>query len=64
MPNKYNHARRHHIPRAKYKIGRWAEVDASLRRRGSLTLWISDEAIAGREATPASRPAGSLTIQI
>lgn len=58
MPNKHNDARRHHIPRAKYKIGRWAEYDASLRRRGSLTLWITDEAIAGWEATPRLTPGG------
>ena len=58
MPNKPNDARRHHIPKANYKIGRWAEVDASLRRQGSLTLWITDEAIAGWEATPRFTPSG------
>ncbi len=51
MPYKHNDARRHHIAKAKYKIGCWAEYDASLHRRGSLTLWITDEAIAGWEAT-------------
>ena len=29
---------------AQYKIGNWAEYDAALRRRGSLTVWVTPEA--------------------
>src|SRR4051812_34201857 len=46
MPYKANEPRRHKIPKARYKIGNWAEYDAALRRRGSLTVWVTPEAIA------------------
>ena len=46
MPNKHNDARRHHIPKMKFKVTNWSTYEAGLRRRGSLTLWVSDEVIA------------------
>jgi Transposase DDE domain len=45
MPYKANEPRRHKIPKARYKIDNWAEDDAALRRRGSLTVWVTSEAI-------------------
>jgi transposase len=45
MPYKFNGSRRHKIPKAKYWVTNWPEYDAALIRRGSLTLWFSDEAI-------------------
>ena len=33
------------IPKDKYKILNWTEYYESLKNRGSITLWISDEAI-------------------
>ncbi|WP_044551732.1 hypothetical protein, partial [Azospirillum lipoferum] len=56
MPDKVNADRRHHISRPKRKVTNWAEYDASLRRRGSLTVWVSDEAIAHWKAAPRSTP--------
>ena len=50
MPHKANAACRHHIPRAKRRVTNWAEYDAALRQRGSLTVWFSEEAIAGWKA--------------
>jgi hypothetical protein len=47
MPFKANAARRHHIPRQTRKVTNWAAYNASLRQRGSLTIWFSEEAIAG-----------------
>lgn len=47
MPHKHNASRRHHIGKMKFKITNWAEYEAGLRRRGSLTLWITPEALAG-----------------
>jgi hypothetical protein len=44
MPFKANAARRHHIPKQKRKVTNWAAYDASLRQRGSLTVWFTDEA--------------------
>jgi hypothetical protein len=46
MPYKANEPRRHKIPKARYKIENRAEYDAALRRRGSLTVWVTPEAIA------------------
>lgn len=46
MPYKHNAARRHHIGKMKFKVTNWAEYEAGLRRRGSLTLWITPEALA------------------
>jgi len=41
-----NAARRHHIPKQRYRVTNWAEYDAALRQRGSLTIWFTDAAIA------------------
>ena len=40
MPYKANEARRHRIPRARYKVTNWPEYDGALQRRGSLTVWV------------------------
>lgn len=45
MPFKHNAARRHRIGKMKFKVTNWAEYEAGLRRRGSLTLWITAEAL-------------------
>src|SRR5215211_6967533 len=45
LPFKLNQAGRHHIPRQKHKVTNWADYDTSLRQRGSLTVWFTEEAI-------------------
>jgi hypothetical protein len=45
MPHKFNAARRDKIPKQKYRVTNWAEYNESLRRRGDLTVWISDDAL-------------------
>jgi hypothetical protein len=47
MPHKHNAARRHHIGKMKFKVTNWRDYEAGLRRRGSLTLWLTAEALAG-----------------
>lgn len=47
MPHKHNGARRHHIGKMKFKVTNWAEYEAGIRRRGSLTLWVTPEALSG-----------------
>ncbi|WP_455289646.1 IS5 family transposase [Cupriavidus necator] len=42
MPHKHNADRRHHIEKMSFQVQNWAEYEAGLRRRGSLTLWIED----------------------
>jgi hypothetical protein len=45
MPFKHNAARRHRIGKMKFKVTNWPEYEAGLRRRGSLTAWITPEAL-------------------
>jgi hypothetical protein len=45
LPFKYHAEHRHRIPKARYRVTNWSEYDASLRQRGSLTVWFTDEAI-------------------
>lgn len=45
MPHKHNAERRHHIPKMSFKVQNWAQYEAGLRRRGSLTLWIEEAAL-------------------
>ena len=58
MPHKDNAARRHHIPRPKRRVTNWAVYNAALRRRGSLTVWFTEEAIASWRAAPRTTPGG------
>src|SRR4051794_38492901 len=50
MPFKANRERRHHIPKQRQMVTNWAEYDAGLRARGSLTVWFTAEAIEGWRA--------------
>ena len=56
MPFKANAARRHHIPKQRHRVTNWAEYDAALRQRGSLTVWFTEEAIAAWRAEPRKTP--------
>src|SRR5881409_3445351 len=58
LPFKLNQAGRHHIPRQKHKVTNWPTYDASLRQRGSLTVWFSEEAIAAWRAEPRTTRGG------
>jgi hypothetical protein len=60
MPFKYNAARRHRIPRARYRVTNWPAYEAGLQRRGNLTFWLDKAALAGwhapRRLTPGGQP--------
>ena len=58
LPFKLNQDRRRHIPKQKHKLTNWREYDASLRQRGSLTVWFTDEAIEGWRAEPRTTQGG------
>ena len=58
MPFKLNQDRRHRIPKQKHKVMNWRAYDASLRQRGSLTVWFTAEAIAAWRAEPRRTPGG------
>src|SRR5271170_4994409 len=50
MPYKFHESRRHKFPKARYRVTNWPEYDAALVRRGSLTLWFTEEAVAAWRA--------------
>ena len=58
MPFKANADRRHHIAKQRRRVTNWKEYDAALRRRGSLTVWFTDAAIAAWRAAPRVTPGG------
>jgi hypothetical protein len=55
MPYQANTARRHQFPKAKYQVKNWGEYDQALQQRGSLTVWVTPEAIAAWQAPPTGR---------
>src|ERR1051325_4435946 len=58
MPFKANADRRHRIPKQRRRVTNWAEYDAALRQRGSLTVWFTEAAIAAWHAEPRTTPGG------
>jgi hypothetical protein len=58
VPFKANQDRRHHITKQRRRVTNWAEYDAALRQRGSLTLWFTEAAIAAWKAAPRTTPGG------
>src|SRR3954464_11544743 len=58
MPFKAKADRRHRIPKQRRRVTNWAEYDAALRQRGSLTVWFTEEAIAAWHAEPRTTPGG------
>jgi hypothetical protein len=61
MPYKANEARRHKIPRARYRVTNWPEYDRALQQRGSLTVWVTPEALAAWHPPKTGRPGRSCT---
>ena len=58
LPFKLNQNRRHHIPKQKHTATNRAAHDASLRQRGSLAVWFTDEAVKAWRAEPRTTPGG------
>src|SRR4051794_2381150 len=58
VPFKAKAACRHHIPKQRHRVTNWAEYDAVLRARGSLTVWFTPEAIAAWAAAPRTSRGG------
>jgi hypothetical protein len=48
MPFKFHSKGRRHIPRQRHRVTNWREYDAALRNLGSLTVWVTPDATAGR----------------
>jgi hypothetical protein len=60
VPFKAKAACRRHIPKQRHRVTNWAEYDAALRQRGSLTVWFTDAAIAAWRAAPRTTRGGQL----
>lgn len=58
MPFKLNQDRRQHILRQRRKVTNWREYYASLRQRGSLTVWFTAEAVEAWAAEPRTTRGG------
>src|SRR5215203_1535698 len=58
LPFTLNQAGRRHIPRQQRKVTNWPAYDASLRQRGSLTVWFTEEAIRAWAAEPRTTRGG------
>ena len=58
MPFKAKAACRRHIPKQRHRVTNWAEYDAALRARGSLTVWFTPEAVAAWVAAPRTSRGG------
>ncbi len=66
LPFKLNQDYRRHIPKQKHQVMNslgallrsWREYDASLRQRGSLTVWFTDDAVEAWRAEPRTTPGG------
>jgi hypothetical protein len=58
MPYKFNETRRHKIPKAKCRVTSWPEYAAALVKRGSLTVWITEEAVAAWQAPASGKRVG------
>jgi hypothetical protein len=46
------------MPKQKHRVTNWAEYNESLRRRGDLTVWISEEALALWSVPRRTKPGG------
>ena len=45
MPNKYPQKKGWNVPKQKYKLTNWSEYNEALRRRGDITVWLSEEVL-------------------
>ena len=45
MPNKYPNKKGWKVPKQTFKVSNWPEYNQSLRQRGDITVWLSEDAI-------------------
>ncbi len=58
LPFKHLAEHRHRVPQQRHRVTNWAAYDASLRGRGSLTVWFTEAAIAAWRAEPRTTRGG------
>src|ERR687886_1296238 len=55
MSSPKNSARSQKFPKARYRVKNWREYDQALQQRGSLTVWVTPEALAAWHAPQTGR---------
>ena len=45
MPHKLNSSWRHKFDAKRYKVTNWPEYNESLRQRGDVTVWLSEDVV-------------------
>jgi hypothetical protein len=55
---KYPKRSQYRYTKSSYRIRNWPAYEAGLRRRGDLTVWLSDDAICCWRARPSGKPGG------
>ena len=58
---KYPKRSQYKYAKSRYRIGNWPEYEAGLRRRGDLTVWLSEDAISSWREPPSGKPGGQRT---
>jgi hypothetical protein len=58
---KYPKRSQYKYAKSRYRVRNWPEYEASLRRRGDLTVWLSDAALDAWQAPASGKPGGQLT---
>ena len=44
--------------KSRYRVRNWGEYETGLRRRGDLTVWLSEEGLDAWRALPSGKPGG------
>ena len=44
--------------KSRYRVRNWGEYETGLRRRGDLTVWLSEEGLDAWRAPPCGKPGG------
>ena len=55
---KYPKRSQYKYAKSRYRIRNWPEYEAGLRRRGDLTIWLSEDAIKSWREPPSGKPGG------
>lgn len=58
---KYPKRSQYKYAKSRYRIGNWPEYEAGLRRRGDLTVWLSEDSINSWREPPSGKPGGQRT---
>ena len=58
---KYPKRSQYKYAKSKYRVRNWAEYEAGLKKRGDLTVWLSDAALDAWRAPASGKPGGQRT---